>query len=109
MPKFFRKGVCLLVATATIWAGTAQAEEVEVAILEGAFFPEVVNASEGDVLIFVNESDRNQIVVGANDNWQSDNIGIEGSYSVTVAADMSTSFTATSSTGEPMSGLLVIN
>ncbi|SFE03249.1 hypothetical protein SAMN04488523_104269 [Sulfitobacter brevis] len=75
-----RAGVCTLATATVLIASSAQADDLTVLILEGAYFPPVVSAQIGDTIVFVNETDSEHTVSGDDEIWTSGPIPTEGSY-----------------------------
>jgi urease beta subunit len=67
-------------ATVACLGGTAIAEDHEVVIVEGAYFPSLIIANLGDRLVFVNSSNRQQEVGAVDASWTSGKIEIGQTY-----------------------------
>ncbi len=76
----YRTGVCALAAALSFSAGAASADNVEVLINDGSYFPSVIYANKGDNIIFRNVSDAVHVINGPEESWTSGNIAPEATY-----------------------------
>ncbi|MGJ8544396.1 MAG: hypothetical protein ACSHWZ_03055 [Sulfitobacter sp.] len=107
MLKKFNKGMLAIVAAASFIAAVpAKAETVDVLILETAYFPEVVFVSEGDTLVFTNQSGSEHTIMGQDDAWTTEAIAAGGSFSMPVSSELHQSFSGNDVDGVSMTATL---
>lgn len=94
----YRKGACALAAALSFAGGAAQADNIEVDIVDGTYFPSVIYASTGDNIIFYNESDATHTINGPEESWTSGPIPIDGTYRLNLTHN--TPLTFSSADGE---------
>lgn len=92
MLNSFCKGACATAAILTLWAGVAHADNVEVLIVDGSYFPSIIYASHGDNIIFRNRSDASHTVSGPDGSWTSEVIPTEGFYRLNLTRNTPTTF-----------------
>lgn len=88
-----RKGACTLAAFACL-AAPVLAEEHEILIVEGAYFPPLIYAEVGDTLLFVNETSGVHIVQASDETWTSGPISVNGTFSLTLTNETQLYFNA---------------
>lgn len=114
MLNSFFKGACALAAVTALSVSAAQAKEHVILIINGSYFPSVLNVEEGDLLTFKNESKSEQIVNGEDlddedaVSWTSGPIGIEESYTYEVTDVTPEKFTSAYDGGVETAGELII-
>ncbi len=100
----FRAGVCALAAAATFLSTSAQADNVSVLIVDGAYFPPLIFANPGDNIIFVNKSQAAHVVSGPDGTWTSGDISPEDSYVLNLTQSTPLTYSGVWIDNEPMSG-----
>lgn len=108
MLNLFRSGALTLAAAFTLTGTAAQAESHEVLIVDGSYFPYVIFATEGDEIVFRNESGANHYIVGANDSWQSGAIPPNGTFQIELEEETPLTFSGTGGGFEQAYGEIVM-
>ncbi|KIN70864.1 hypothetical protein Z945_3328 [Sulfitobacter noctilucae] len=109
MLNSFCKGACAAAAMLTFGAGAAHADNIEVLIVDGSYFPSVVFATAGDNIIFRNRSDGAHVVGGPDEAWSSDSIPVNGSYSLNLTPTTPSTFSSISGSAETATGEIVFS
>jgi plastocyanin len=81
-------------AQSTSTSATVPAMDHEVIIVDGAYFPPLIYAQVGDRLVFVNLSSGVHTVQSPAEEWTSGAIPINGTFTLTLAAETPLSFNA---------------
>ena len=105
MLNSIRKGGIALATVALFAATAAQAENHNVLIVDGAFFPEIVYVTEGDNVIFTNNSGNAQNVVSENSQWTTGSISIDGRYVLKVRDLVDLTFASLDADGNVMTDI----
>lgn len=87
-------------------ATTAMAEEHEILLVEGGFFPEITYLTAGDTVLFTNVTDGPENVVAADASWSTLEIPSNGSQTIAVTAAMTLGFVFDADSETPKTGTL---
>lgn len=92
MLDFKRKAAAFLAATIMTVGGAASAEEHEVLIFKGAYFPFEITAKLGDVVKFKNNSGQQHIIESDSGAWTSGPIPAGSTVALVVEPGMDPKF-----------------
>lgn len=87
MLNSFRMSTFAFAAAAVCIASPAVSEEHTVLIEDGGYFPTITYAMQGDIIVFVNDSDASQAVSGPDESWTSGAIPVDGSFELALMED----------------------
>lgn len=102
MLNFKRMSVAVLATSAVLAAGVAAAEQREIIIFNGTYFPEKTNAQVGDTIVFYNQTGFTQFVEG--DGWSIGPIPNGGRESVQIDQPFNADFVSMRSSGHYFKG-----
>lgn len=106
----FRNRACALAAAMTVaGASAAFAETHNVLIVDGAYFPPLLNVALGDNVTFTNNSTITHTISGAGDAWTSGPIGVEASFTLDITDETPTSFGGMGEGDVAMEGTLLLD
>ncbi len=97
---------CLLTLAFGLRAPGIQAEQHEILLVEGGFFPEITYLSAGDTILFINMTDVAENVVATDASWSTTQISSEQTDSVVVTEDMVLTFEYDEGSDDPKTGSL---
>ncbi|MCZ4367811.1 MAG: hypothetical protein ABJN39_11065 [Sulfitobacter sp.] len=92
MLSSYRKSAGALALALSVCAASAMAENRNVLIVDGAYFPALSHVQPGDQVVFTNNATGSHTITGEGDAWTSDAIPVNGSYTLDITAETPTTF-----------------
>ena len=104
----FRKGSLALATAALCLATSAQAGNHVILIVDGAYFPEILQVETGDNVIFNNTSSTSHTVVSESGEWTTGELGTDQTFQIKMRDITELNFSGAGPDGEVMSGVLTL-
>lgn len=105
MLKSLRTGGIALATATLCFAGAAQANNHNVLIVDGAYFPATVYVEEGDNVYFTNNSEGDHVVTSQTGEWTSGALAIDARFRLKVRDISDLNFIGTDVNGTPLTDI----
>lgn len=106
MLNSFRKGGLALATAAVCLASAAQADNHNILIVDGAYFPEILHVKADDNVYFRNNSADAHTIVSENGEWTTGELPVDSSFRVKVRDITELNFSGVGPDGEAITGYL---